>query len=260
MHKAILHSSFLELYLYVRSKTHDDPYKAPLQFIDTIYKTIEDITCFKGIQMYIPSFDYQTFQEKKFNPFENRTNFGLARFIFDNIESKYFDIYNDPVFSYLIYPGVGQIYEESNLYFRPFQDDMKLLQSSDYLVFTRKAFQPSHLMELEYRFFNNRIPYRYTKEFKFENHMNSLCSFNFNVRPLNDELCNYDLEKLKVSLISKNILKDTSSIFNYCNLGDLTSEINSCLENDPLYLMTLKSKSMILSMMKNFILPESCFV
>ena len=89
MSKAILHSNFLELFLLVRSKSQDDPYKVPLQFIDTLYQIIENITATKGIQMYIPAFDYQTFQEKKFNPFKNRTNFGLARFIFDNIENQF---------------------------------------------------------------------------------------------------------------------------------------------------------------------------
>ena len=69
------------------------------------------------------------------------------------------------MFSYLVIPGKGNVHKMGRKDYMPFTDNDSTICGSDYIGFTTNAFQPSHLMQIEYEYFRNDHPYRRSKKF-----------------------------------------------------------------------------------------------
>ena len=248
------------MYVYCRSVFTEDPFHAPLTFLESLYTLLGKSINLTSYQLFIPAYDYQPFKRHFFDPSHNQTNFGLARFIIDNIDSSHYDLLIDPVFTYIIYPGSGNRINEFDTSFMPFSNEKLFLNASDYLVFSPDAFQPSHLMEIEYRHFRRNIPYRFYKEFTFQNHFQDTVQFFYNVRPLEDKYCTYDLPRLRQLLIDDKVLVQSPLFFQYCNIDALFEYLSDLLDINPFFLLTQESQSNILTVTANSCaLPRSFF-
>ena len=151
------------------------------------------------LYLWLPAYNYSAFTTKCADQSINTTDFGLAHLILTNTEEKLFDVFFDPVFSYIIYPGSGKRLNLNSDIYSPFSNNHPAnLGSEDWLVFTKNAFQPSHLMNIEQRFFGDSHPYRYKKTFDIELiNPSKLTKLEYWVRPRDSKFVEYRLKSLQ---------------------------------------------------------------
>ena len=197
------------------------------------------------LYLWLPAYNYSAFTTKCADQSINTTDFGLAHLILTNTEEKLFDVFFDPVFSYIIYPGSGKRLNLNSDIYSPFSNNHPAnLGSEDWLVFTKNAFQPSHLMNIEQRFFGDSHPYRYKKTFDIELiNPSKLTKLEYWVRPRDSKFVEYRLKSLQNELLNEFILnRDSHQFISFCNYESLYTWSKNKLRRDSLSLLTSKSR------------------
>ena len=212
-------------------------------------------------KLLIPAFNYQPFATKKINTKEIHTKFAFASIILTSKAKAKIDIVYDPVFSYISYPGTGEIIGNENTIYKPFNDPKKFLDDEDIIGFTKNAFEPSHLMEIENKIFGQDHPYRYNKMFVFTNFDQRQVKFHYMVRPKDDRLTVYDLNTIYAALIAQGLLIESNNIgIQYIKYKDLKDYTISTCRNNSFGLLNAESQDLIYSIAKDARIPESYFL
>ena len=263
MYRFVVHSNLLTLFLELRDIYSDLNTPNTELVLDNILNLIENNLGInkKSILLNIPSFDYTPFQNLTCSIKENKTLFALARKIQKDIPDTKYDIFWDPVFKIISYPGAGNSFNiKKDLYF-PFFKGSTLLDNNSFLVFTEDAFQLSNIMQIEIEFFKDHHPYRKKKIFNFYNsELNKQIKYYYWVRPRND-LANYDLEKLKNLLINKKIASKLSPTNIYfIRFENLKKFISQELKNDRLFLLTNRCKNFIIRNFKEKSVTDDLYI
>lgn len=209
----------------------------------------------------IPAFDYTAFNNPNISVSQNNTSFALARKIFKFLSRDKFDLYWDPVFSLISYPGTGKTLNDKENNYYPFVSGPTILNNNSFLIFTKDAFRLSNIMQAEIQYFKDKHPYRRSKKFTFNNlDLNKKIEFNYWVRPRN-ELANYDLNNLYNLLIKNKIAKplEPTSIY-YLSYKSLFNFISINLAKDPFFLLSLESKLEIVESFVDKKVPNSLFL
>ena len=163
--KIILHNDILHLHKLGRSwkiNIKEDPEDIMSKLLEISMNKYPEVQ-----QLLIPAFDYEPFTTKRINRDKFYTSFAFASIILSSKAKSRIDIIYDPVFSYIVYPGVGGISGNRRNVFRPFNEPKAILADKDIIAFTKNGFEPSHLMEIENILFGRNHPYRYNKIFEF---------------------------------------------------------------------------------------------
>ena len=211
-------------------------------------------------KILIPAFDYKPFITKRINTEEIRTEFAFASILLASEAKDKIDIIYDPVFSYISYPGEGRIIGNENTVFKPFNNPNKFLSDNDIIAFTKKAFEPSHLMQIENILFGQSHPYRYNKMFLFTNFDARQIEFNYMVRPKDDRLTEYDLNKIYSELKNKGaLIKGKDAGLEYISFKNLKDYVMSTCRSNPYGLLTVNSQKLIHSVAENARIPNSYF-
>lgn len=263
MNKFILHSNILSLTLELREIYSN----LRLNDCEDLLDKLSDILIQNmglnrsQFSINIPAFDYTPFNNPNISVSQNNTSFALARRIFKFLSRDKFDIYWDPVFSLISYPGTGKTLNHNENNYFPFVSGSTILNKNSFLIFTKDAFQLSNIMQAEIEYFNDKHPYRRSKKFIFNNlDLNKKIEFNYWVRPRN-ELANYDLNNLYNLLIKNEIAKplEPSSIY-YLSYESLFNFISTNLANDPFFLLSLDSKLKIVESFVDKKVPNYLFL
>ena len=145
--------------------------------------------------------------------------------------------------------------------FKPFNNPKEFLKDNDIIAFTKNAFEPSHLMEIENILFEDDHPYRYNKIFEFTNYDGKQIKFNYMVRPRDERLTEYDLERIKNELTKIGTLfKERATGIEYIRYKDFKEYVFFTCKNNPLGLLTSESQNLINSICKNGRLESNYFL
>ncbi|KZR78116.1 hypothetical protein [Prochlorococcus marinus] len=198
------------------------------------------------IALYLPKYDYTTFETRKVDNNSKRTEFAFPKLIIKYMDNKLYDIAFDPVFSYLIIPGNGRVVGAYKDKYRPFQIEDSIINEDDYIGFTANAFQPSHIMQIENEYFKDNHPYRREKFFRLEDEDGNKIVYLYSVRPKMNGIVEYDLNRIRELMIVNKILNRTEDwSMTIVNYGELKNIVIESLKNNPYSLLTENSKNKI---------------